>query len=329
MTVVAGSGDYDSVDEDDVVHERIQSAMTPEEAARDSRRMPRRIGGLAGSGARVAGIGLRLLAQRARQIADAGLDRLRERHRRRRERGRRGRAPLPSLFDLHPEARNQMRREIGLRSIPLVDIVGTAVAGPAQRGSDFQPLPAFRSANWKARWLRINRAVDELAILPPIDVVRLDDDYWVEDGHNRVAAALANGQIEIDASVTELRLPNARGHESPTALAPLLETARELRAAGEGRFSALAASHLATSADGADAGHAHVEEWLGGDDDVAADVVSTTNETADGGPVGRMAAPAPATDRTVRPLTGSDASDPDGNDQPAEHHEGTDRLEAS
>src|SRR6266545_2809752 len=46
------------------------------------------------------------------------------------------------------------------------------------------------------------------AELPPIDVYKLGFGYYVLDGHHRLAAALHNGQLEIDASVTEF-LPAA------------------------------------------------------------------------------------------------------------------------
>ena len=165
---------------------------------------------------------------------------------------------MRSLYADFPEARNHVRREVGLRSIPLDEIAGIAVAGGAQRGSDFKPMPAFRGQNWEARWHRLSRATNALTILPPIDVMRFADRYWVEDGHNRVAAALRNGQVEIDAAVTDLRSPAATTtHSSSAPLAPMLEEGRELRAAGEGRFSAEAASLLASTADDAEHGHGH------------------------------------------------------------------------
>src|SRR5687768_11357406 len=80
--------------------------------------------------------------------------------------------PLPNLYEVHPEARQATPREIGLRSLDLSSILGTAVGGPTQRGGDFLPLRPFRSRNWAARWQRILLAIDRLAILPPIDVVR-------------------------------------------------------------------------------------------------------------------------------------------------------------
>ncbi len=142
--------------------------------------------------------------------------------------------PLPNLYELHPEARKATPREIGLRSIGLDDIAGTAVGGPTQRGSDFLPLPAFRSQNWAGRWQRIRRAVEQLAIFPPIDVVRYAGRYWVMDGHNRVAAGLSVGQVEIDANVTELVPPGQNPSERPGDLAAALAGTRSLRAAAQG-----------------------------------------------------------------------------------------------
>lgn len=149
------------------------------------------------------------------------------------------REPLPNLFELHPEARMAPRRELGLQTIPVEQVRGTAVEGPAQRGSDFLPLPAFRSGNWQGRWRRLRDAVDRMTILPPIEVLKTSDGYWILDGHNRVAAALYTGQKDIDALVTAVRLPG----EPPELLEPagsleaMLADADELRAAATGRLT--------------------------------------------------------------------------------------------
>src|SRR4051812_28143158 len=134
------------------------------------------------------------------------------------------RAPLPNLYDVHPEARLAPRRELGLLTVPVARIRGTAVEGAAQRGSDFLPFPALKSMNWQNRWQRLRQAQERLEILPPIDVLQTSDGYWVTDGHNRVAAALYGGQDDIDASVTHLHLPNADDADVQTgALTGLLE----------------------------------------------------------------------------------------------------------
>lgn len=192
-------------------------------------------------GRRVAVRVARFIAEAARFVADRADDLANAWQGRGAARVRRLRAlnrtPLPNLYDVHPEARSLPGREIGLRSIPLDEIAGTAVAGPAQRGSDFKPMPAFRSRNWLARWQRIRSAYDRLEVVPPIEILRYADRYWVLDGHNRAAAALDNGQVEIDAEVTELRAPGTASTEPPAPLAAVMSDAADLRAAGAGRWS--------------------------------------------------------------------------------------------
>jgi hypothetical protein len=155
-----------------------------------------------------------------------------------RELRRRNRRPLPNLFELHPEARRASRRELGLLTIPVDRIRGTAVEGPAQRGEDFLPLPELKSTNWQSRWQRLRAAQDRLAVLPPIDVLHAADAYWVTDGHNRVALALYGGQDDIDASVTHLHLPGTSDADLPTgSLSTILADSQQLRAAGQGRLT--------------------------------------------------------------------------------------------
>jgi hypothetical protein len=125
---------------------------------------------------------------------------------------RMAREPLPYLYDVHPEARNAIPRQLGTRTIDVATIAGTAVGPARQRGMDFLPPKPFRSLNWQGRWQRVRGASERLVVLPPIDVVRFGNRYWVVDGHNRVAAALYNGQLAIDANVVEL------GPTDPTSL---------------------------------------------------------------------------------------------------------------
>ena len=150
------------------------------------------------------------------------------------------REPLPSLYDRYPHATTALRRPRGLQEVPLDQIVGTT-RHPSQNTTDFLPLPYLRGKNWEARWQRIQQANDDLSMLPAIDVVKVGDDYYVADGHNRVAAARRAGAGVIDAEVTELMVPGVASTEAPGGphrdAASLLLGADELRQAGEGRQS--------------------------------------------------------------------------------------------
>ena len=149
---------------------------------------------------------------------------------------RMGHEPLANMWDIHPEARRASIRELGLSSIPVEAIRGTAVEGAPQRGGDFLPLPDRRSDDWRGRWQRILRAVDSLTTLPPIELIKFGDEYWVVDGHNRVAAALYSGQTDIDALVQEFRLPGLSA-TPPSMIGPLLEGSLDIRNAGAGLYS--------------------------------------------------------------------------------------------
>lgn len=87
---------------------------------------------------------------------------------------------------------------IGLREIPI-----EAISGTIGRCCDFD-----RCFNPMRPHLR--NAVDAVhdafpdGAVPPIDVFKLDDDYFVLDGHKRLAAARAAGAEFVDADVTEL-----------------------------------------------------------------------------------------------------------------------------
>lgn len=143
---------------------------------------------------------------------------------------------LPSLYDVHPAAGSAPRRAVGLVGVPLDRIVGT-MRHPSQNTADFLPLPRLRGQNWRGRWQRINRAVDRLAMLPPVELVQVGDEYYVADGHNRIAAARLAGAAEVDADVTQLLLPGvARPSQNMVDASSLVGT-EEVRRAGSGHFS--------------------------------------------------------------------------------------------
>jgi hypothetical protein len=112
------------------------------------------------------------------------------------------RQPLPRLADIHPGPLTG-GRWIGLRTVPTECIRGTASMATS-RANDFRPLNERAPADWDFRWSRLMAATRDEAILPPVQLLRAGGDYWVVDGHNRVALARERGQIWIDADVSEL-----------------------------------------------------------------------------------------------------------------------------
>ena len=117
--------------------------------------------------------------------------------------GRGERRDLLPLDQAIERLRPFARRYVGIRPIPVSQVVGTDSRG-ADFDRDFQP----RRSDVRERWRRVEQAFAE-AGFPPIVVYQLGDAYFVIDGHHRVAIARGQGMEMIDAEVTELR---ARWH---------------------------------------------------------------------------------------------------------------------
>jgi hypothetical protein len=66
---------------------------------------------------------------------------------------------------------------------------------------DFRPL---RETTLE-RWVSIFKARTQGQDLPPVDLVRVGDTFYVRDGHHRISVARALGQRYIDATVTVWR----------------------------------------------------------------------------------------------------------------------------
>jgi hypothetical protein len=90
-------------------------------------------------------------------------------------------------------------RSLGLQTIRLDTIIGTV---DSRRDFDRQFRPT--SSRVRERWERLALAQRRGEIIPPIDVYRIGDLHFVQDGHHRVSIALATGQQVIDAYVTEV-----------------------------------------------------------------------------------------------------------------------------
>ena len=108
------------------------------------------------------------------------------------------------------------RASVGEQVIDLDSIVGTV----DRRRGDFDR--AFRpSPNTRGRWERIAEARKRGEAMPPIDVFRIGDLHFVQDGHHRVSVARALGDKDINANVVEVRTKLGADRELQMADLPL------------------------------------------------------------------------------------------------------------
>ncbi len=91
------------------------------------------------------------------------------------------------------------QRHLGNRAVPLDKIVGSE-----GRYADFDRHFAPLHEATKFRWMSIDRAHHEAVALPAVELYKIGDIYFVKDGNHRISVARIQGQVEIDAIVTEL-----------------------------------------------------------------------------------------------------------------------------
>jgi len=90
-------------------------------------------------------------------------------------------------------------RRLGLQTIGLGTVVGSL---DSTRDFDRRFRPT--TGRVRERWERIALAQRRGEPIPPIDVYRIGDMHFVQDGHHRVSIAIATGAKTIEAYVTEV-----------------------------------------------------------------------------------------------------------------------------
>jgi hypothetical protein len=116
------------------------------------------------------------------------------------------------------------RHAAGEQMIPLDSIVGTVDRRHSDFDRAFRPSPGARG-----RWQSIAQARKRGAAMPPIDVFRIGDLYFVQDGHHRVSVARAMGDREIAANVIVIRTKLGAGRELKRSDLPLKAHERVFR----------------------------------------------------------------------------------------------------
>lgn len=105
-------------------------------------------------------------------------------------------------------------RRLGLKVVPISAIVGTV-----DRARDFDRHFRPTSTRVRDRWEHIAAAMRRGEALPPVDLYKIGEVYFVRDGHHRVSVACALGHADIDAYVTEV--VTRVGIDHPITLADL------------------------------------------------------------------------------------------------------------
>lgn len=91
---------------------------------------------------------------------------------------------------------------IGLQQVPVEKIVGSL-----GRYRDFDRVFLPTQTKTRSRWMDIDIAHLNQVNLPPVDLYKIGEVYFVKDGNHRVSVARQRGQLFVDAYVTEVDVP--------------------------------------------------------------------------------------------------------------------------
>ncbi|MDY7080759.1 MAG: universal stress protein [Chloroflexota bacterium] len=104
----------------------------------------------------------------------------------------------------YEEVRQKLKaRKVGAQK--LEDIPLDAIVGSVGRYNDFTRSFLPRQDSDEGRWARVKVAATGLTGLPPIEVYRIGQAYFVLDGNHRVSVARQVGATHIQAYVTDVR----------------------------------------------------------------------------------------------------------------------------
>jgi hypothetical protein len=105
---------------------------------------------------------------------------------------------------------DEVRKHIPMRGqhyVGLQQIETEKIIGSVSRFNDFDRAFLPRQSHTRGRWESIDRAYFQDVILPPIDVYKVGEAYFVKDGNHRVSVARERGQAYMDAYVVEVDIP--------------------------------------------------------------------------------------------------------------------------
>ena len=104
----------------------------------------------------------------------------------------------------YEEVRKKVRAT-GVISHSLQDVPLEAIVGSVNRYNDFTRRFLPKKDSDERRWMNVYQATSELLGLPPVDLYKIGEAYFVMDGHHRVSVSKQMGADVIQAFVTEIR----------------------------------------------------------------------------------------------------------------------------
>lgn len=104
--------------------------------------------------------------------------------------------PLDAVVN-NGQIKNQ--HALGVRTVAIDQIVGSTA-----RTNDFDRLFNPRNDSSRDRWRNVDKANYAGVSLPPVELRKVGEQYFVVDGHHRISVARHHGQNFIDAHVTEM-----------------------------------------------------------------------------------------------------------------------------
>lgn len=107
---------------------------------------------------------------------------------------------LLSYDEVAEKLKLHARTERGIQQIPL-----DAIVGSVGRYTDFTRTFLPRRADDQQRWARVKTAMEDGVGLPPIEVYKVGEAYFVIDGNHRVSIARQEKYRTIEARVIEVR----------------------------------------------------------------------------------------------------------------------------
>ena len=104
--------------------------------------------------------------------------------------------PMPIFDEIYAEARLTGQHYQGMRPIKVSSIIGTL-----DRNTDFDAAFRPTQRHSENRWLRVATAMLRGVELPPIQLIQVEEAYYVKDGHHRVSVARALDFGYLDAEI--------------------------------------------------------------------------------------------------------------------------------